>query len=261
MNFCLLTSVYASNTPEEVRDCFRSISLQTVLPTEVVVIIDGPISQDLISEINFWENKVNIVKHALPVNKGLANALNIGLSICKYDYVARIDIDDICIFNRFELQLDYLKHNKFVDILGGQIEKFDDNGRKRTRFLPLNHNSIVNYCKYRNPINHPSVFFKKDAIHSIGGYPSVRFGQDYLLWIEAIRCGLTLANLSDVIVLMRVGNGFYKRRGLKVLMYDLEPYFRMRQYKILKAPLFFFCITSRFFYALYCSVLSILFRE
>ena len=63
MNFSVLTSLYKSNTPVEVRDCFRSISLQTILPTEVVVIIDGPISQDLINEINFWEDKVNIVKH------------------------------------------------------------------------------------------------------------------------------------------------------------------------------------------------------
>ena len=55
MNFSVLTSLYKSNTPVEVRDCFRSISLQTILPTEVVVIIDGPISQDLINEINFWE--------------------------------------------------------------------------------------------------------------------------------------------------------------------------------------------------------------
>ena len=52
MNFSVLTSLYKSNTPVEVRDCFRSISLQTILPTEVVVIIDGPISQDLINEIN-----------------------------------------------------------------------------------------------------------------------------------------------------------------------------------------------------------------
>jgi len=261
MNFSVLTSLYKSNTQVEVRDCFRSISLQTILPTEVVVIIDGPISQDLINEINFWEDKVNIVKHILPFNRGLANALNIGLSICKYDYVARIDIDDVCIFNRFELQINYINNNMYVDILGGQIETFDDNGRKHTRFLPCDYDSIVKYSKYRNPINHPSVFFKKEAILSIGGYPSVRLGQDYLLWIEAIRCGLVLANLNEVIVLMRVGNGFYKRRGLKVLKYDLEPYYKMRQYQILNAPFFFFCITSRFFYAFYCSLLSILFRE
>ena len=68
MNFSVLTSLYKSNTPVEVRDCFRSISLQTILPTEVVVIIDGPISQDLINEI---KKELTVTPHLAFKHKNL----------------------------------------------------------------------------------------------------------------------------------------------------------------------------------------------
>ena len=44
--------------------------------------------------------------------------------------------------------------------------------------------------KYRNPVNHPTVFFNRNRIIGIGGYPNARLGQDYLLWINAIINGL-----------------------------------------------------------------------
>ena len=63
-------------------------------------------------------------------------------------------------------------------------------------------------------MNHMSVVYSKNDILRIGGY-SENFGklEDYKLWVDAIADGLIFANLSEVLVFVRIGNGFIVRRS------------------------------------------------
>jgi glycosyltransferase involved in cell wall biosynthesis len=189
---------------------------------------------------------------------GLACALNYGMKLCTNDWVFRIDIDDVCTKDRFQKQINFINSNPEIDILGGNILCFESfpnlfSGRK----VPISNNEIKRFIKFRNPVNHPTVFFNKNKILNIEGYPSARLGQDYLLWIKAIKNGLRIENMEDVLVFMQVDKSSYLRRGLANLRYDLRPYRVMYEYGITNRIEFISGVLLRFMFCVYATARAI----
>ena len=125
MNTSLLLSIYKKNTIEELNLCFESVKNQKNIPNEIIFIIDGPIKESVFVEIKKWCEILPIKLYKLDENMGLAYALNYGLKLCNYDWVFRIDIDDVCARDRFIKQIKIVKSNSDVDILGGKILYFE----------------------------------------------------------------------------------------------------------------------------------------
>ena len=159
MPFSVLMSVYIKENP-----VFFDLSLnsilndQTVIPDELILICDGPLNEQLDSVINRYLLKYpEILKvHRLEENKGLGVALNIGLTKCSHELVARADSDDICVRNRFELQLAYFEEHPEVHIVGGNISEFKNDiaeKHQRIKKMPTTHKKIYKYAKYRSPLN------------------------------------------------------------------------------------------------------------
>ena len=91
------------------------------------------------------------------------------------------------------------------------------------RMVPAFKSNIVKMSKSRCPMNHPTVFFKKQAILSVGGY-SEDFGklEDYKLWVDLLKSEHSLYNIQTVLVHMRIGNGFLKRRSNRAEIHDWD---------------------------------------
>lgn len=253
----VLISVYRKNTAIEFARCLRSVAKQTLPPNEVIVVFDGPVAKDLSSIVDSFKSALDIQVVQLLQNMGLGYALNAGLARCTYDYVARIDVDDVCKKNRFFLQYNYFKENPNVHILGGQVELFDDNGIYGVKLVPVETDAIVRYSLIRNPINHSTVMFKKSCVMSIGGYPNERFTQDYLLWIACLNQGLLICNLPNTLVEMYADKNIYHRRGLRYFEYDVKPY--IKNYKLNRNSLGCFCfvVSLRFLFNMFNSLRSI----
>ena len=101
-DFSVLMSVYYKERPEQLRESLDSVFSQTLLPTEVVLVEDGPLTPGLYNEIERFKSacpQLKVVR--LHENGGLGKALNEGLKHCSYDLVARMDSDDICFPDRF----------------------------------------------------------------------------------------------------------------------------------------------------------------
>lgn len=259
MKTSLLISIYRKNTSEELNRCFDSIKNQAHIPDEIILVIDGPVEESVFFDINKWCVVLPIRFFMLDENMGLAYALNYGLKLCIHDWVFRMDIDDVCAKDRFLNQINIINSNTDIDILGGNILCFESflvlfSGRT----VPRTSNQIKRFMKFRNPVNHPSVFFNRRRILDIGGYPNARLGQDYLLWINARINGLKIENTKDVLVYMQVDLNSYSRRGLRSLKYDTYPYFVMYKNKITNIFELFLGLSIRFTYCTYCSIRSIL---
>tara|TARA_B100000945_G_C20426228_1_gene620672 strand:- start:1443 stop:2228 length:786 start_codon:yes stop_codon:yes gene_type:complete len=259
MKTSLLTSIYNKNTSEELNRCFMSIENQKYIPDEIILIIDGPVKQSLLHDIKKWNEVLPIKIFKLNKNMGLAYALNYGMSFCNHDWVFRMDIDDVCAKDRFLKQIKIIKANSDIDILGGNILCFKSYPNFFPgRTVPSSFNQIQKFMKFRNPVNHPSVFFNRKRILDIGGYPNARLGQDYLLWIQAIINGLKIQNTKDILVYMKVDKNSYSRRGLINLKYDTYPYFLMYSNKIINIFELFIGLSIRFTYCTYSTIRSII---
>ncbi len=120
INFTVLLSVYKNEKPEYLNDAIESILYQTTPPNEVVLVKDGELSNALNAIIEHWFNAYSsIIKVvSLSSNVGLGSALNEGLKHCSYDWVFRMDTDDICTPDRFNKQLSYIDLHPDIVLLG-----------------------------------------------------------------------------------------------------------------------------------------------
>ncbi|WP_241297920.1 glycosyltransferase, partial [Enterobacter asburiae] len=124
MHFSVLMSLYDKEKPSYLEECFDSLANQTVKADEIVLVYDGPINEALCTVVDRWSMSLPIKIVALKKNVGLGQALNEGMKHCTYDYVMRMDTDDICQPTRFELQSVFMELNPDIDISGSCIREF-----------------------------------------------------------------------------------------------------------------------------------------
>jgi len=219
-NFSIITSVYKNDNPEYVKVAFDSMLVnQSVRPSEIVLVQDGPVSGILSSLLSEYEKRYSEVMHIIRLenNGGLGNALKLGVENAKHDICARMDSDDICLPDRFEKQLAYLKSHPQCDIVGGQMTEFIDSpdnivGRRE---VPLSNEEIYEFMKNRCALNHVTVMFRKKAVLKAGNYQDWFWNEDYYLWVRMMMVGCKFANIPDVAVNVRSGADQYARRGGK----------------------------------------------
>lgn len=216
MEFSLLMSVYKNERADYLTACFDSIFQQSVLPTEIILVEDGPLSQELYNSIAEQEKKFPQFKRIiLPENQGLGVALNKGMEACSCEIIARMDTDDICMPDRFKTQIEYMTQNPDVDVLSAWIKEFEDmpDNIVGIRSVPENQEDIYKFGKKRNPINHPVVMFRKNAVLSSGGYLPCFLFEDYYLWGRMLQKGYTFHNLQQPLLLFRRSPEMICRRG------------------------------------------------
>lgn len=217
MKFTVLMSVYYKEKPEYLQLALESIINQTAKPNEIVLVQDGKLTEELQAVITeYLQNYTTIFKtYALQQNQGLGKALNFGMQKCSNELIARMDTDDIAEPNRFELQIEEFEKDKELMLCGGQIAEFADNTTEITgyRNVPLKHNEILNFAKKRNPFNHMTVMFKKQAVQSVGGYMDMLYFEDYWLWVRMLKAGCKAKNVDEVLVKVRAGQNMIARRG------------------------------------------------
>lgn len=217
IEFSVAMSVYKNDCADYVRRALDSITQdQTVKPSEVVLVADGPLSDDLnemLDQYEMQESTLRVIRQGK--NTGLGLALKHAVEHCQYEWIARMDSDDISVPSRFEQQVSYICKNPDVDIVGGNIAEFIDleSNIVGVRQVPTTDRELKEYAKRRCPFNHMTVMFKKQAILDVGGYQHWHYNEDYYLWLRMILADKKFANLDANLVKVRVGKEMYQRRG------------------------------------------------
>lgn len=219
--FSVLIPVYCKEHAAFFREAIDSVCHQTAAPSQIVLVADGILTPELdqvIASYQAAEPEVfDVVR--LDQSKGLGEALRLGVNVCKYEFIARMDSDDISVCDRFEKQLGCMLQEG-LDIIGGQIEEFMYSPEQTicARRLPVEHDDILRFARRRNPFNHMTVMFKKSKVLQAGNYADIPGAEDYFLWAKMLHAGCKSKNHADCLVKARIGNGFYKRRhGFKYL--------------------------------------------
>ncbi len=218
MQFSVLMSAYKNDNAEDTANALDSILNQTLKPDQIVLVLDGPVTNELYETIEKYsaENSIiNVV--ALEKNVGLGMALSIGLNHCNYEFVTRMDSDDFSLPERFEKQVSFLEAHPEIDVLGGQIAEYDSTMKNElaVRAVPKSMEEISKRMKIRNGMNHVTVMYKKSSVLNAGNYQHCPYFEDYYLWCRMLKAGYKFHNLDSVLVNVRTGEGMYQRRGGK----------------------------------------------
>ena len=213
-NFSVLLSVYHREQVPFMRLSLDSVFNQTVKPTEVILVEDGPLTPELYEVVDEYSQKYPCLKVVkLAKNGGLGNALNEGLKHCTCELIARMDTDDVCKPHRFEKQLQLFEKHSEVDVCSSWIDEFIDNPENvvSQRKLPQWNEEIVKYAKGRCPVNHPAVMYRRSKVLAVGGYQG--FPEDSYLWVKLMLSGAVFHNIQESLIYFRTSDEVYKRRG------------------------------------------------
>lgn len=225
-NFSVLLSLYHKEKPEYLRASLDSVFSQTVPPTEVVLVEDGPLTNELQEVVCEYVNRyptLHVVRFS--VNRGLGRALNEGLNHCHYELVARMDTDDIAKPYRFERQLAEFERQSDLDVCSAWLDEFEENPKfiKSVKKLPKTHEELYEYGKFRNPVNHPAVMFRKEAVQLNGNYQDYPLFEDYFLWVRMLTYGCRFYCIQESLVCFRSSADMIRRRGgLKYALTELR---------------------------------------
>lgn len=248
--FSVAMSVYKNDNPAFFDRALQSITvLQTVKPSEIVLVVDGPVDKsfdDVIEKYQSLYPIFNVIR--LDRNGGLGNALKLAVENANSDLIARMDSDDVSLPTRFEQQLSFFEKESSVDIVGGDISEFigEEENIVAYRKVPTQDSEIRSYMRKRCPFNHVSVMFRKSAVLGAGGYIDLFWNEDYYLWIRMSQNGSIMANTGTVLVNVRTGADMYARRGGKQY-FQSEKYLQnyMLRHKMIGYPTYISNITKR----------------
>lgn len=239
--FSVAMCVYGKDNADHFRLAVDSVLNQSVVPDEVVIVVDGPIPKELLEVVSTYEKNPIFKIIKLKENQGHGIARRTSLSNCNYDMVALMDADDICEFERFEKQIKVFENDSELAIVGGNICEFVDSTDNVVgyRNVPSKDKDIKEYMKKRCPMNQVTVMFKKEAVDSVGGYIDWYCEEDYYLWLRMYLAGMRFANIPEVLVKVRVGKEMYQRRGsVKYFKSEAKLQKYMLDNKIINFPLY-----------------------
>jgi len=215
--YSVLMSVYFKEKPEWLKYSIESMLNQTIKPNEFVIIEDGKLTEDLDNVIEKFVNEnpnlFNIIK--IPKNGGLGPALELGITKCSNEFIARMDSDDYSIPNRIEKQFEIYEKYPHLGLVGSNVEEFENDISNINCHvvLPENHEQIYKFSKKRCPFRHPSLLYKKSEVLKAGNYREFYLCEDYDLYVRMLQSGCECYNIQEPLVYMRIGSDFYKRRG------------------------------------------------
>jgi len=232
----VIIAVYNKTNKNEFKEAISSVINQTYLPQEIIVVYDGNGCDDLIEVTQYFKlncNQILFNEVFLNKNSGPGVARNHGVKIANYNLIAIMDSDDYSYNNRFELQINEFKKGE-ADLVGGQIDEYNENLDLflQTRLVPEKYIDIKKNLKYNTTINNVTIIIKKEVFMKIGGYDSINFGEDYIMWAKFIDNGFIATNLSTSLVKVRTGYSFLNRRySINNLTNNIKLSIRLSKYK------------------------------
>lgn len=181
-----------------------SILYQTFSDFELIALDDGSTDKSLEILHNFAK-KDSRVKVIACEHQGYSPLLNLGLSMAKGEYIARMDSDDVCLPERFEKQVGFLDNYLDYVAVGSQALRITPEGDPIGYFRVETDydNILIEQIKGRGVIIHPSVMIRRSKLSLIGGYRSeFEPGEDFDLFLRLIEVG-KITNLSDILLKYR----------------------------------------------------------
>lgn len=214
--YSVLMSLYQKENPEYLQLALDSMINQSIKPDEIVLVEDGPLTDQLYSVVDFYQKSYPDIMH-IYVNKenlGLGLSLNNGLKICKNEFIARMDTDDISKPYRCDKQLKKFEEHPELSIVGSYVDEFCDSTDNiiSIRKVPLKTKDIYEFAKRRSAFNHPAVMYRKSKVLEYGGYANLKRNQDVDLFGRMLFAGCLAENIDESLLWFRSSQDLSKRR-------------------------------------------------
>ncbi|MBU3596012.1 glycosyltransferase [Polynucleobacter sp. 86C-FISCH] len=186
-------------------EALKSIATQTFENYECLCICDSPdeATTTLLAKFTKKDPRFRII---LGHDAGLIDALNLGLSVSSGQYIARMDVDDISLKDRFQLQYNLLENNDY-DIVGGHYFIINNESKYiSARVVPVGDYEIRLTLASTVPFAHSSVMIRSSYLkkEKLGyGLGKNLVAEDYQLWVQMMNRGARFGNVDEWLLAYR----------------------------------------------------------
>ena len=212
----VIMSLYKSDVLAFVKQAVESILTQSFPDYDFYIQYDGYVQRDVDEYLSgLMDNRIHINRRI--ENKGLAQSLNDLLAVVMplgYEYIARMDADDISMPERFEKQVAYMESHPETECLGTwAIEIKSDGSEFYKKQMPETHEGCWEQFMIRDCMIHPTVMFRRSYIEKADVYSlDTYFGEDTMMWAQGFAAGCKFANLPEYLFKFRLNDDFFNRR-------------------------------------------------
>jgi len=234
-------SVYMADNLTFLQLAVESLLKQTYKNIIIFIAIDGDIESEVRDYLNSLSKSEKVFLFSNEENKGLASRLNQLIDFITaenaFDFIARMDADDICVENRIAEQVNFFQTNPDIAVVGSDVIEIDEFGTQLFyKRMESNHSDIIFNLIKKCPFNHPTVMFRANIFEmGINRYKAELLNtQDYYLWVDLIYQNFKFANINTPLLYFRINDSFHQRRGLKKAKND----FKARIYAMKKLKMY-----------------------
>lgn len=223
-NIYLSVVMSVFNEEKYVAAAIKSILSQTYPYFEFIIINDGSTDNSESVIKSFVDERI-VYKKISKVN--FSKALNEGIALAKYDYIARMDADDISIPDRLEKQVNYIKKNPGVNVLSCGYALFKNKKISHIKYLPEKNTEIKKELNYSSAVCHAGSVYSKRHIEKFGGYnENLDCLEDIDLWLR-IREETVFHNLKEALYMIRLKeNSMTSMEARKPKIFFRDIYFK-----------------------------------
>lgn len=211
----VLMGIY--NCEKTLEEAIESILNQTYTNWELILCDDGSSDRTLeVAQKYFQKYPEKIILLKNEKNLGLNATLNKCLRYATGQYIARMDGDDRCDMNRFEIEVEVLKREKDIHIVSTDMEFFDETGT----WGKISHPEYPTERDFLkgSPFCHAPCMVRKEAYDAVKGYSveeRLLRVEDYHLWLKMYKKGFRGKNIHSTLYQMRDDRNAYSRRKFK----------------------------------------------
>ena len=193
------------NDAQRVGFAIVSVLNQTLSEFELIVVNDNSTDATarVLERYREADSRISVITN--PTQLGRAGARNAGIMVARGEFIAVLDSDDMMFPERLSRQVEFMRRNSAVGILG-TAGVFDMGGQYHDKHTPTDASVIRrNLSTGLMPILNSSILCRKSVLLLVGGYQSSLyspiFNEDYITF-RTLLSQTEFANLGNPLVLV-----------------------------------------------------------
>lgn len=212
----VIMGIYNIPSEEILKKSIESILNQTYKNIEFIIIDDGSNNETYSWAMNLTKDDSRVILRKNEKNLGLTKTLNIALGLATGDYIARMDGDDYCTYDRLERQIKYLNDNKNVNLVACNMNLFDEKGiwgEKKSNEV-ITQNDFL----FTSPLHHPTILTYKWCYEKVNGYKEKWYtsrNEDYDIFMRMYASGMKMRVMQENLYFYREDKNCYSKRKYK----------------------------------------------
>ncbi len=220
----MLMTVY--NGDRWIAQAIQSVLDQSMSDFELLIVDDGSVDSTprILDDFASRDSRIRVVTQS---NQGVAKAANSGLSLAKYDWVARIDADDVALPERLERQLRFVREHPGISVAGCFVDYINERGQTIGRGVSPFTTSEAVEARLRSGravyLIHSGVLMRRDVALGVGGYRSqFPLSHDTDLWNRIAEKGHRILVQPEILAQYRLHEAGMTRRSFGRLAWELR---------------------------------------